>query len=200
MENPGKFMALGFLLLLVQFGPMFLQKIPGVGGPIRIVGMIVHYWMQMGMTLIALKVADGKSFQIMDLFPMNFELFLRYIGCMILFIVIIIGGTLLLIVPGVIWAHKYLLASMIVLDKNMRPMEAIKMSGRITDGSKWKLFCLMLLITGVNILGAICLLVGLTLTIPMSAIAMVYAYRKLTDTSRQDQTIPIPPYNSATIS
>lgn len=197
MENPGKFMALGFLLLLVQFGPVFLQKIPGVGGPIRFVGMIIQYWMQMGMTLIALKVIDGKSFQIMDLFPMNLELFLRYIGCMILYFLIVMGGFLLLIVPGFIWAYKYMLAPTLVLDKNMKVMDAIKLSGRISDGSKWKLFCLMMLIVGVNILGAICLLVGLTLTITMSGLAMVYAYRKLSDTSKQDQTIPIPPYNPA---
>ncbi len=198
MENPGKFMALGFLILLVQFGPIFLMKIPVMGGPLRILGMVLQYWMQMGMIMIALKVFDSKPFQVMDIFPMNLELFLRYIGCMILYFLIVMGGMLLLIVPGVIWAYKYMLAPTLVLDKNMKVMDAIKLSGRISDGSKWKLFCLMILIVGVNILGALCLLVGMTLTIPMSGLAMVYAYRKLADTSRQDQTIPIPPYNSAT--
>ncbi len=197
MENPGKFMALGFLILLVQFGPIFLMKVPVMGGALRILGMVLQYWMQMGMIMIALKVFDNKPFQIMDIFPMNLELFLRYIGCMILYFVIVFGGLLLLIVPGVIWAYKYMLAPTIVLDKNMRVMDAIKMSGKISDGSKWKLFCLMMLIVGINMLGFLCLLVGTMITIPMSALAMIYAYRKLTDTSRQDQTIPIPPYNSA---
>lgn len=58
-------------------------------------------------------------------------------------------------------------------------MEAIKKSGEITMGSKGKLFWFGLLLGLINIAGAICLLIGLFITIPVTMVAMVYVYRKL---------------------
>jgi uncharacterized membrane protein len=66
-------------------------------------------------------------------------------------------------------------------------MDAIKKSGELTYGSKWRLFKLSLLLIGVNILGALCLGVGLLVTIPLSWISLAHAYRKYVPASVVNQ-------------
>lgn len=179
MAIPGKFMAIAFITLIFQFLPIFFQDIAIIGGIIQITCMVIGYWIQMGFIIVALKVIDGKSFEVMDIFPMNLNLFLKYIGTMIVFFVIVFVGFLLLIIPGLIWGYKYALSPTIMIDKNVKVMDAIRSSGVITYGYKWKMFQLMMLIVGINILGFICLGVGLLITMPMSAMAMAKFYRSL---------------------
>jgi len=51
-------------------------------------------------------------------------------------------GFALLIIPGIIWGLKYSLCVISVLDKGLSPLQAIKFSGKITQGYKAKLFLL----------------------------------------------------------
>jgi uncharacterized membrane protein len=59
------------------------------------------------------------------------------------------------------------------------PVEALKQSGALTQGAKWNLFLFGLLLCGVNLLGALVLLIGLFATIPTTMVATAYAYRRL---------------------
>lgn len=92
---------------------------------------------------------------------------------------IVAGGFLLLVVPGVIWGLKYGYAGFLVVDRKLDPIEAIRESGRLTQGEKGQLFKLGLLLFCVNLLGAIALMVGLLVTIPTTVIAAAYALRHL---------------------
>ena len=58
-------------------------------------------------------------------------------------------------------------------------MEAIKESWRLTKGHKWSILRLAVLMTLVNVLGFLLLLVGLLVTIPVTMLAFVRAYRVL---------------------
>jgi uncharacterized membrane protein len=88
-------------------------------------------------------------------------------------------GIILLIVPGVILALMFLFVKYIVIDRELGPIEALKESRRITAGHKWQLFELLIIILLVNILGLVCLFVGLLVSIPVSTLAIVHAYRTL---------------------
>jgi uncharacterized membrane protein len=68
----------------------------------------------------------------------------------------------------------------IVIDRGLGPIEAMKESWRVTKGHKWQLFLLFLALIGLNILGAIALIVGLLVTIPITMLAAAHAYRTLT--------------------
>ena len=57
-----------------------------------------------------------------------------------IWILITIGGTFLLVIPGVIWGVKYGLCGFAVMDKALSAREAIRFSGKITQGYKGKLF------------------------------------------------------------
>jgi uncharacterized membrane protein len=97
----------------------------------------------------------------------------------VLYGLIMVAGLILLIVPGIIWALKYMFVPYLIMDRGLKPMEAIRESGRMTDGHKWHLFKFSLVLIGVNVLGLLCLLIGLLVSIPVSALAAVFVYRKL---------------------
>ncbi|MDR3570940.1 MAG: DUF975 family protein [Candidatus Pacebacteria bacterium] len=116
----------------------------------------------------------------------KFTPFWTYVGTAILYWAIVVCGLVLVIVPGVIWAIMFGFGLLLVVDKGMGPIEALKESKRITYGYKWQLFLLGILSILVVILGFICLIVGVLVAYPVVTIAMVHAYRTL----QQKQTIP----------
>jgi uncharacterized membrane protein len=91
----------------------------------------------------------------------------------------IFGGMLMLIVPGIIISLGIWVAPMVVLDKNLSPVNAIKGAWRITDGYKMDIFLLGILMTVVNFIGMIPCFLGLIITIPLSLGAMVSFYNQI---------------------
>ncbi len=139
---------------------------------------LVQWVVSMGLIKISLNFCDGVASRIRTLFE-PWKLILRYIGGTILYFLIILGGLILLIVPGIIWAIKYQFYVYLIVDKKMRVLESIKKSGEITKGSIWLLFLFGLAVIGINILGFVCLIVGLLATIPLTMVAYAFVYRKL---------------------
>ena len=88
-------------------------------------------------------------------------------------------GFILLIIPAFIFAVMFSMATYLVIDKNLSPVEAMKESRRITNGHKWDLVVLSLLLLLVNILGLLALVVGLLVSLPVSSLAVAHAYRTL---------------------
>jgi uncharacterized membrane protein len=145
---------------------------------ITIVSALVQMLLSIGLIKISLKFADGQKAQISDLFN-GLPNFLNFLLGSILYGLIVLGGTILLIVPGVIWAVKFYYFNYLIIDKGLGPVEAIKKAGEMTNGSKNNLFLFFLLLAGINIVGLICLIVGLFATIPLSIVATAFVYRKL---------------------
>jgi uncharacterized membrane protein len=138
----------------------------------------LQIFVQLGATKVALKSCDGINATISDLFSQG-RLFLRYLGASILYGLIVAGGFILLIVPGIVWAIKFSYFSYAIVDKDLGIIASLKESARITSGSKWNLFLFGLLLVLINFIGAIALGVGLLVTIPLSMVASAFAYRKL---------------------
>jgi hypothetical protein len=148
----------------------------GLGG--GIVGAVIAALARMGRVTVSLKAHDAISdVGWKDLWAPH--PFWRYVGGSVLTALIVIGGLILLIVPGIIFALRYMFVSYVIMDKKMRPMEALRESARITYGHKWDLFGFAILLLLLNILGFICLFVGLLVTVPLTWLAMVHAYRTL---------------------
>ena len=131
-----------------------------------------------GFTKIQLNILDNKKTQVSDLFKTN-GVFWQYLATSILVGLIVIGGLLLLIVPGIIWLLKYQFAMPLVVDKKLDITESIRKSGEITQGHKGWLFGFAIVLGLVNIAGALALLVGLLVTIPLTTMAYIYVYRQL---------------------
>jgi uncharacterized membrane protein len=98
-------------------------------------------------------------------------------------------GFVLLIVPGILAMIFFMFASIIVIDKDLGPIEAMKASMAIGRGYRWSLLGLIALTTLIMIVGVLALLVGLLVAIPVVALAFIHAYRVLSGT---DGRTPLP--------
>jgi uncharacterized membrane protein len=95
----------------------------------------------------------------------------------------------LLIVPGILAMIFFMFASIIVIDKDLGPIEAMKASMAIGRGYRWSLLGLIALTTLIMIVGVLALLVGMLVAIPVVALAFIHAYRVLSGT---DGRTPLP--------
>jgi uncharacterized membrane protein len=109
----------------------------------------------------------------------NPEAFWRYLVASIVVGLISLVGLVLLVIPGVIIGIVFGFAIYLSIEKKVWTLAALKESARITRGNRWTLFVLGLAICAMNIVGAILLLVGLLVTVPVSMLASIHAYRLL---------------------
>jgi len=185
-----------FIYLLFNFNINFSAKSGGLGGEMSdysvttlllvaciFLAIVVFLWflrtiVQIGYYRIYLKLLDGIKPSFRELFS-NSQPFWRYVGSTILYGLRILLGFVLLIVPGIIWGIKFQFMPILTVDKGLRPVEAMRESARMTEGHKWHLFKFGLVIMAINLLGLICFGVGILVTIPLSYLAHLYVYRKL---------------------
>jgi len=131
-----------------------------------------------GLIKIALRFCDKEKGKISDLFS-QYHLFFNYLFAWLIYSLIVFIGILLFIVPGIIWSIQFLFYPYFVVDKGLGPIQALKRSSILTKGIKWDLFVFSLMLLGINLLGALFLLVGLFVTLPVSWVALAFIYRKL---------------------
>ena len=139
---------------------------------------IVNFIVQLGMIKILLKFCDNQPGRFSDLFSCA-HLFFKMVGASIVYALIVLVGFILLIVPGIIWSIQFGYYIYLIVDKDLGPIQALKMSSKITRGSKRHLFVFALAIVGVILLGVLALFVGLLVAIPIVSLAGAFVYRKL---------------------
>lgn len=144
----------------------------------RVLGWVVGAVLGIGLIKIALSFCDEQRPEFGTLFAAR-DCFWRYMGTMILYTLIIWAGFILLIVPGIIWSIKFCFCYYFIVDKGLGPIEALKASSRTTMGVKWELFGFGILCTLINMLGLLCLVVGIFVTFPVVIVANALIYRQL---------------------
>lgn len=145
---------------------------------VQIAGWVLQMAVSLGLIGVALRLYDKKRTEFKNLFD-YFNLIIPYLIASIIYGVIVVVGLILLIIPGIIWAIKFRYFSYFMVDKNLGPIDALKASSKITKGVKWQLLFFGIVLGLINIVGALLILVGLLFTIPLSIMAEVYVYRKL---------------------
>ncbi len=183
------FVGLGIVAGILQFMSVIIELIIEHSMPdelpaallillVKIIGMVISTIIAIGFIKIALSFCDGRRPHFNTLF--DFEgCFWRYVGAHMLLMLIVLGGFLLFIVPGIIWAIKYGLCHYFVIDKGLGPVQAIKASGRTTMGVKSKLLGFGILCTLIIYAGLLCLGVGLFAAYPTVMVANALVYRHL---------------------
>ncbi|TSC68524.1 MAG: hypothetical protein G01um101456_611 [Parcubacteria group bacterium Gr01-1014_56] len=139
--------------------------------------MVAEFVVGVGLTLITLRIAQGKHVEYKDIVP-PLQMLWQYALASALAGLIVLGGLILLIVPGIYFALRFSMVRFAVLEGE-GVMGSLTKSSLLTQGVKWKLLGFLLIICLVNLLGAILFLVGLLLTIPVTTIAYAHVYQKL---------------------
>lgn len=164
--------ALTFLYFLVTF----------IVADISVIRDIVSMLMSIAFTAVTLKLVDGHSSRYSDLLApfKTYKVTLHYFLASILYMLIVLVGLILLILPGVyLLVRLQFFAYLLVEHENMGVIESLKKSMEMTKGKFWSLFGFGIVFVLVNLLGLIALGIGLFVTIPVTCIAYAMMYRKL---------------------
>ena len=132
---------------------------------------------EIGFLRVSLKFAKGKKGEYGD-FLVSFRTFAFYVISSILYFLAIAGGTLLLIVPGIIFGLMFQFYGFFILE-GLGTVAALKKSVLITKGARWDLFFFGITTIGIMILGTLAFFVGLFVAIPVGRVAAAYVYRGL---------------------
>lgn len=142
------------------------------------VGIVGQLFVKMGTISFTLKAHDiPEAARFEDLWAP--EKFWSYLIASILVGLIVVAGIILLIVPGIIWALRFMFVPYLIIDRKLDVSAAMRESSRITLGHKWQLLGLVVVLGLLNILGLLALIIGLLVTVPVTMLAMVHAYRTL---------------------
>ena len=171
------------IVTLLSIVPSYLhdwsvQNLPSVSFIFSILGWVAQMVTGIGVIVICLKFVDHKKAKFSDIYQ-HYNFLLSYFLGSLLYGLIIVAGLILLVIPGIYFAIKYQFFSYFIVDNKMGPWEAIKASGKITDGVKWKLVLLGIIFAGIMILGVLIFGVGVLIAWPVVSLAGAFVYRKL---------------------
>ena len=137
--------------------------------------------------LAAHRSLNGGSPNIKESYKFGFKTFWPVLWVTILRGLIVFGGLLLLVVPGVIWALRYSLATQVAIIEGKHGMDALRRSREITNGKLLETFINFGVISAIvgygiwlTMLGVLALLVVLaslvSMLFPESAYNAIYVF------------------------
>ena len=136
---------------------------------------------RLGYCRFNLRLADGKSGTVGDLFA-EFGRFLDGFLLNLLTTIFVVLWSLLLVIPGIVASYRYAMAPYIMQeDPDCSAMEALRRSKAMMDGHKGELFWLDLTFIGWGLLSVLTLGIGSIFLVPYQESARAVFYRELQD-------------------
>lgn len=142
------------------------------------IAIIFSIIVRIGYTKIFLRIYDGETPKFVEIFQ-EYKMFWKYIGVCLLTALTVLGGLILLIIPGLIWAIRFSFSLVILIDTKTDPITSMKESYAITKDKFWKLLGFWLVLVLFNLIGLLLFGIGLLITVPVSTLATIYVYRVL---------------------
>lgn len=131
----------------------------------------------LGFYLVAADADAGRPFSPTRIFN-GFAWFLPCVAAEI-FVSAFSGlGMIFLVLPGLIISSWYIFTWLFIADRGMGFWEAMEASRRLTGGDRTGFFLFYMALVVLNLFGALCLLAGLFVTVPVTAISLFAAYKK----------------------
>ena len=156
-----------------------------------LVSIVVSTLSSLALLIFGLTYAYGSNFRFEMLFErITVKIFVYYLLSSVFVSLIVMAGTVLLIVPGIIAAMMLFFTQYLVVNKNLKPFDAMRESRAMTRGYRWKLFLFVLAMIGINLLALICFIFGLLFTLPMTMIAFALAYKELLNKQAVPASLP----------
>ncbi len=165
---------------IAQYGVNYLFKESFLATILSLVFLIVFLVIQLGAYNLVLKIVDGHKAAIQDLYtyPNIAMKILRNIAAGIIVGVIVMGGLILFVIPGIYLGIRLMFFTYYIVDKDAGVMDSIKKSWELTRNGVVNLFFLSILFLIINFIGALFFGIGLAVTIPLTFLATALLYRK----------------------
>ena len=183
LDNLGYFLGIGILYVVIIAGlngVVFKMNAYSEGWAflLAIVAFVAGIVMDVGLTVISLRFSDGRRAGVEDLF-IHYPLAPTYFIATLIAALLVVVGLALLIVPGVFLMVLFQFYAYPIVDEGAGAVAALRRSASLTRGERWRLFLFGLLTVLINIGGALCLLVGLFLTVPVTLVSRAYVFKQL---------------------
>lgn len=154
------------------------QSSEGAASIFYLLMQIVMQFVAIGWLNVAIRASRNEPLEVSN-FIDKAGLFFKFILTNLLVSVLVMVGLILLIIPGIYLALKYMFVTYAVVDKGVGPFEALTISGKLTKGIKLKLVLYGLGFAGLNLLGVLALGIGLAITMPITMLAYAVLYNAL---------------------
>ncbi|HNU76556.1 MAG TPA: hypothetical protein PKL88_02485 [bacterium] len=177
------------MFILIPFVIITVVGFVAVG----VIGILVSTALRMGYVNLTLDSVRNKQVYYKTILnQMSLKKAWRFLIANFLVTLNIIVGLILFIIPGILYALKYYFVSYLIVDKDMKPREAMKESGRLTKGVRFKLVSLTVVYFLIAILGFLVFGVGVIPASIVISIANAYIFNKLLEQSEPAVVPPSP--------
>ena len=173
--TPGKWIGEGWRLVQADLGNIILVGLifTLLNGVPFIQGALIA-----GFHFYFLKRLLGRTTEFSDLFK-GFNFFIPTLVASIVIGLFVCVGAVLCIIPGLVIAAMYKFTYLFIVDKRMDFWPAMQASHAVTRNDYFGFTMFLLLMALVNILGFLCCIVGLLVSVPVTIAAITIAYQEL---------------------
>jgi len=184
-EDTVKGLPQGVWTAIFIIGPIVLV----IGLAFVVLSMLVSMIFTMGYLNVTLDAARGKQVYYKTLLnQVSLKKAYRMLIAMGLSGVITVFGFLFFIIPGFYFMLRFMFVPLVVVDEDLKPLDALGRSGDLTKGIKGELFGLGLAFLGLSLLGVLAFGVGAIVVGIVSSISLAYVYVK----SLESKSVPVP--------
>jgi len=131
-----------------------------------------------GFHIYCMKKMFNRHAEFADLFK-GFAYFVPTLVASLLISLFVALGTLACIIPGLVIAAMYKFTYLFILDKHMDFWPAMQASHAVVKNDYVGFTLFLVLLALINLLGVLCCIVGIFVTIPLSIAAITAAYRDI---------------------
>jgi hypothetical protein len=168
-----------FSWVVLEIGVVFLYRLGlAVWLMLHLAWLFLFAGMMVGLHVMALKSVDGEAPRVADLFA-SLARGPAYLLALGIYCLAISVGLALLIVPGIYLAVRYCLFAQVITDTSASALLALRKAATLARGNWSALGALFLIAFLLNVAGIALLGIGLTISFPVSLLAIAGFYRSL---------------------
>jgi uncharacterized membrane protein len=175
--RPGYWVGQGWQMVKADIGTFILLTIvfAVLNG---MVPMILQGPLIAGFQIFCMKKLLNRRTDFADLFK-GFNFFVPALVASLLIMLLVGCGTLFCIIPGLVVAAIFKFTFLFIVDKRMDFWPAMQASHAVVKSDYFGFTMFLLLMVLVDILGALCCIVGLLVAVPVTVAAVTVAYKEI---------------------
>ena len=197
-KRPGLFVVTTLIMFAVTASVSIVESLLGIPNDATtaqnigsLISEILSVFMSMGIVALYLHAHDDvKEVSLKELWQPKY--FWTFLGMTIVMTIAILLGFVALIIPGIILSIAFAFSGQLVIERGLGPIASLKESMRLTKGHRMSLFGLGLATLLLNFLGILVLFIGVFVTIPVTNLALVHAYRKIAGSAPEEESVLVP--------
>lgn len=141
-------------------------------------GVTLSLFVQLGVFNLQIKAVNGENLNTGQLWEPMGRVW-AYLGAAILFGLMFYIGLIFFVVPGIYFYLTFQFYPFFIVEHKMGPIQALQASAAITEGNKWELLFLSIILGFINSVGFCLLLIGMIPTKVYDLLVVAQTYKQL---------------------